>query len=466
MVMRVRIRVAVLLMVTIGAGIPAVHSQGFSVSSHSACMAGRALAGSAAPCPDASSIFFNPAGLARLPGTVSVGIDAVGLSGEYHPDGGGATVEQTSSFTPIPHLYINGRLSERIALGIGFFVPYGLSIEWPEEFRGSFVGYRGKITGRYLQPTVAVAVTPTLSVGGGVDVVRSDVALHQALDLAPTVAASTPAGPVTFGDLGVPTGTAFADAELTGNAWAVTWNIGLLWHATDRVTVGARYLAETTNRFESGRAEFAQRPTGIALGAANPFGVPPGTPLDALLAAQFAPAGPLARQSASTAITYPGQALFGVRLQGTSALMVAADYMWTGWSAYDEIVVDFERLENATIIQDYENAHTLRVGGELELSRPLLLRAGMAHNTVAAPDVTVTPLLPEGARTTYSAGARFGRSRWMVDGFGSYVRQGSRRGRLLPRPDRDIPAEELNEGTFSGSAFELGLTITYRPGAR
>src|SRR5947208_6683938 len=51
------------------AGVPALlDAQGFGIYEQGTCAMGRAGTGVAAPCPDGSALFFNPAGLAGLKG--------------------------------------------------------------------------------------------------------------------------------------------------------------------------------------------------------------------------------------------------------------------------------------------------------------------------------------------------------------------------------------------------------------
>jgi long-chain fatty acid transport protein len=180
----------------------------------------------ASPCDDASTIFFNPAGLALATHKlVSAGGTLIAPSGQFENDSTGEKTSMNKRVYPVPHVYFQHPLSDRIVAGFGFFVPYGLETDWPENFEGRFLGYKSLVQGFYLQPTVAVKITDRFMVGAGVDFTYLKVGLHQHLDLAPQ-ALPPPAPPgTTFANLGIPaeptspTRTSMATPGTLGSTW-------------------------------------------------------------------------------------------------------------------------------------------------------------------------------------------------------------------------------------------------------
>ena len=67
------------------------------------------------------------------------------------------------SIAPVPYGYLVYGVNSRLALGIGGYVPYGLGLEWPLDFNGRFVSFDSSLKAFYLQPTVAYALTSSLS---------------------------------------------------------------------------------------------------------------------------------------------------------------------------------------------------------------------------------------------------------------------------------------------------------------
>src|SRR5262245_58121660 len=169
-----------------------VHGQGFGIYEEGACTMSRGGAGVAEPCEDGSAIYVNPAGLAGQRGLV------IG--------GGGTLIFGTASFTsdlgPVsklkrhsefpPYLYVHYGLTDKVAAGIGLYVPYGLGVEWPIDFGGRFVSYDSNLRTVYVQPTLA-ATFGAVSIGGGPTFVRfTSVELNRREDLARVPLPGTP----------------------------------------------------------------------------------------------------------------------------------------------------------------------------------------------------------------------------------------------------------------------------------
>jgi len=443
-----------------------VQGQGFGVYEQGTCLMGRAGAGVAETCNDGSAIYFNPAGLIGDPGwTVSGGATLISVSGNFTADRTGEITELSNDPIPVPHLFARYGINDRWAAGVGLFVPYGLGTEWPEDFEGRFLGYDNSLQSIYIQPTVAYQLTDRISIGAGLDIVIGSVELNQHLDLAQqTVPSDQVPDGTTFGALGLPFHTAFADLQLdAGGATGIGGNVGIQVEATDWLQFGTRYTLPVKLNYE-GDATFTQLQTGLVLPPNNPLGVPGGTPVDAVVASQFESGGLLVNQGVKTEITMPGQFLVGASVQATPQLKVLADYQWTQWSTFDVLPIDFENdALDTDQIENYNDTHGLRLGLEYAVNEAWTVRAGILTHGPAAPDETVTPLLPEGYRNEPTVG--FGwkpSSLFEVNVAYQYIAQNDRRGRVRDvLPDESDPSvEELNSGLYSFNAHLIGTTLT------
>lgn len=437
---------------------PALRAQGSSVDQHSACMAGRVGAGIADPCDDGSASYFSPAALAFQPSMIGANITFVRSENDFTYDNDVAPVATRGpTTTPVPAAYGSLRVSDRLAVGLGFYAPYGLGIDWdPDQFEGRFVSYNTKLRGVYIQPTVAYQLVPGLiSVGAGLDYVRGSVELNQRVDLA-TVPLPTGG---TFANIGIPSGTDFADVNLNGDGSTFTGHVGLVVRASDRLSLGARYLHKAEVDLE-GDATFSPFATGLTLAPANPFGAPAGAPLDAVVAGSFEAGQALEDQGITSQVTFPAQAVFGVSLRPTPTLNLLADYQWTGWSEFDVLPVNFQGAgRDAEVTLGYEDTNTIRLAGELAANESLMLRAGFRYNDAATQ--IGTPLLPENERNYYTLGIgyRFGNGLG-VDAMYQYINQADRRGRVRPG---GIAASEA-VGLYTAEASTFGVTLSYRFG--
>lgn len=452
-----------------------VRAQGFGFYEHSACTMARAGAAVAAPCDDGSAIFFNPAGLPGEPGfTVSGGATLVITTGEFTAD---RTQEKTNLDTaplPVPHFFFRYGINSRWAAGVGLYVPYGLGTEWPLDFEGRFVGYDNSLQSIYIQPTAAYQITDRISLGAGLTVVIGSVDLNQRLDLSqqPVPGQTFPDGsPVTFGNLGIPFHTGFADAKLhAGGATGIGGNFGVQVQATEWLHLGARFMLPVTLEY-NGDAEFAQIKTGLILPPQNPIALGSDQipndqplPLDDFLAAQGTfSSGPLVNQDVETKITMPAQFAAGVSLQATERLKILADYQWTNWSSFDVIPLDFENdALDGKRIEGYEDTHALRLGAEYQLNEAWQVRGGFLTHGAAAPDETVTPLLPEAYRNELTIGLGWRPADlFEINVAYQYISQSDRRGRVREAPfGQDEPTVDLNSGLYSFGGHLIGTTLT------
>jgi long-chain fatty acid transport protein len=214
----------------------------------------------------------------------------------------------------------------------------------------------------------------------------------------------------------------------------------------------------------NGDARFQQIPTGILLPPNNPFGVPPGTPLDALLAPQFQPGGLLGDQSLATQLTMPSQLVVGASYAATAAFTFFFDYQWTRWNAWDEAVLRFTTAPNDTLFLDYHDASTFRLAAQYTRRDALTIRGGILHNRKAASDFSVTPLLPEAPRTSFAGGVGYRFTRRLSGDAGiEALWQDARRGSVRPRENRD-QTTALNVGLYTARAVFAGVTLSYRFG--
>src|SRR5262249_44429795 len=86
---------------------------------------------------------------------VSVGATAVAPRGQFTNDvTARVSALNDRTFLP-PALYFVQPTSRRVMFGVGLFVPYGLTSDWPASSEGRFLGYYSSVRALYVQPTAA-----------------------------------------------------------------------------------------------------------------------------------------------------------------------------------------------------------------------------------------------------------------------------------------------------------------------
>jgi long-chain fatty acid transport protein len=458
-------RVALSLASVAACALPAgARAQGFGLNEIGSCAVGRGFAVTAATCDDASVLYWNPAAATELPGvSVYAGGASVGVTGDFTED---FTRREFAGDVPKefpPHLFASYHPSRRVALGLGVYVPYGLTSQWRSDFPGRFSARKAALATVYAQPNLAVDLVPgKFSIGGGPVIGHSTVELIQGLDLSTQVLSGT----TRFAQVGVPRGTQFGEASVEGDAVAVGFNVGAKWRPTPKLEIGARYLSKLNFKYQEGEVEFRQTPTNLILGGPLPPSLPAGTPVDGLVAGAFA-RGPLVTQRVQTQIAHPAQGQVGVGYALGESTTLAVDYAWIGWHAFKELPFTFlgpAAAQSRILIEDYDDSHAVRAGIEHRLFDAIPLRAGFSAVSSPAPDVTVTPLLPDQDRRNYSLGFGLPISRYMLDFGYLKVDTEGRRGRVVERnEDRSETAEQLNTGFYrlDANIFSLSLRAQF-----
>ena len=439
-------------------GSSALAAQGFGVYEHGTCTMGRAGTAAAKPCNDGSAMFFNPAGLAGMSGnTLMAGATFIPAAGSFTDDVTRQTWDLENPLIAVPSLYFTRGFSDKLAAGIGVYVPYGLETKWPtEDFQGRFLGWNSRLQSIYIQPTVGYQLHPRIKVGFGAAYIISDVELKQRVDLA---AQRLPApGNPTFAQLGIPTGTDFAEAHLEASGTGFAVNFGAIIKVSETLSIGGHYLSRATIDYD-GDATFTQILTNDTLPLGNPINPGSVVPLDNLVAANFAPGAPLSSGAATTSIVMPPQASLGVAWQATPNLLLLGDFHTVIWGWFASLNVDFANATtpDLALYEGYRDTYGYRMGLEYSYDDKTTFRGGYLYHTAAAPPETVTPLLPEGSRNEITLGLGRAFTPKLRGDFGyQYIRQQDRRGRV-----HDPSVGNTGLYKFSGHLFGASLTLTF-----
>lgn len=441
-------------------------AQGFGLNEIGTCAVSRGFAVTGATCNDPSVIYWNPAAAAELDrNTVSLGANAIIIKGGFTQDTSGTRYDSNIQPQLVPSFFGNVRRG-RFAVGLGLYVPYGLTSQWKDNFPGRFSALKARLQTIYVQPNLAYRLTDHWSVGGGPVFGSSNVELTQALDLSQQAPGG---GPVTFGQLGVAKNTEFARLRLAGSAHGVGYNVGVHGKYADW-SIGARYLSTLNFHYRDATATFTQTPTGLFLAQGNPI-VPKGAaaPLDLVLASQFSGAGALTNQLGDSRITHPWQAQAGIGYSGIAGTMLSADVVRLGWSKFSTLPVVFAgnaAASSRTLIEDYSDSWSYRFGAEHTVHEAGWLngwtgRLGYSYAQSPAPDVTVTPLLPDMNRRNFSAGLGIPVGpRYRLDAGYLHVNTPGRRGRITERLSESQTAQVLNSGAYDLKADVISLSLT------
>jgi long-chain fatty acid transport protein len=162
----------------------AASAAAFQLWEQNASGLGTAYAGSAAVAENASTIFYNPAGMSELAGyQVSVGVTGVGPSYTFRNDGSslaGNNGGDAGGWHAVPNLYLSGRLTDKLTLGLGISSPFGLATEYDSGWVGRVQTIKSDVRTINYNPSVSYRLNDKVSLGFGVNYQKIDAELTNA----------------------------------------------------------------------------------------------------------------------------------------------------------------------------------------------------------------------------------------------------------------------------------------------
>ena len=197
-----------LLIIAAFAGISSTaQASGYRFGSQSVSGQGSADA-NGAEAADASTIFYNPAGMSRLEGTQFVGGGTLVVPHSTYQDTGSKTFTgrnpggTTKDYAPdavfAPALYASKKVNDQWTVGMGLFVPYGAKLDYGNDWSGRYAITNIKLEAIALNPSVSFKLNERHSFGFGVTAEHMKAELGQAVDVPGTVKALS-ANPVVSG---------------------------------------------------------------------------------------------------------------------------------------------------------------------------------------------------------------------------------------------------------------------------
>ncbi|WP_374336993.1 OmpP1/FadL family transporter [Methyloversatilis sp.] len=354
-------------------GSSASQAAAFQLLEGNASGLGNAYAGTAAVAEDASTVFFNPAGMTFLPGrNVAFSVDLVRPKAEFSNQGsinatgqaGGGDGGDAGDWAAIPAGYMTWQLTDQIFAGLGVGAPFGLKTEYDSTWAGRFHAIKSEIKTVNINPSLAFKVSDRLSFGVGVNYQRIDADLTNAINTASLAGAGTSA-------LG----------RIKGDDTAWGWNVGALFQLTPDTRLGVAYRSKLDYKLE-GTARFS--------GSAA-------TTLNAVRGGNV-----------TADVELPDMATFSVMQRISDRWTMLGDVSWTGWSSLQELAVNRTDGVNVTT-EELRWRDTWRVafGGTYAYADALSLKFGLAWDQTPVRDTTRLPRVPDEDRVWLSFGVQW-----------------------------------------------------------
>ena len=365
--MRRRIAVSVIVLLAWGSGESWGGGLSFSEHGAKATGMGNAFAGQA---DDPSALFYNPAGITQLKGTqVIYGFSVVYLDATFRSSTTGEATQLQDQFPLVPHFFVTHKFKswDKLSVGLGIYTPFGLTVDWPDNWQGRFTSINAKFRATLIHPTVAYRVTEDLSVAAGLRWANVAAEFQQKFNV----------------------GTGESKARVwDGTAAPIGWNVGLLYHFKDYSTsVGVQFRSEMQAQI-GGTAEFS------------------------------GPAGALFTPTRfHSSFKMPPQLVAGISTKTIRNWTVNAEVEWEGWSTVGSLPLHFVSTPDSPLKQQtldtpgrklWKNSYVYRLGAEYKPEgRPYAFRAGYFFDETPIPDNTFDANIPNANLHAFTAGSGY-----------------------------------------------------------
>ncbi len=350
-----------LLAVAIASASTITQAGSFGLIEQSASGQGSAYAGASALGEDASTIYFNPAGMTRLSGQqVVVAGHAIAAEAKY-TDSGSTGVTGPNSTTDevgfVPNFYYSAELPNDIFVGVGVNVPYGLATEYDDGWIGRYHALKSEITSVNINPSIAWKATDKVSVGFGISIQYLELELTNNINSNAICQGNCP-------------GTPDGHLKLDGDSTEYGWNTGILIDLNDKNRLGIAYRSAIKHNV-SGNADYTIDPALTAfIDAFVKPQLPPGTKFleDTTLVAT-------AEMPETFSLSYVGDL--------NTKWTILADWTWTGWSSLDTVtIVQAAGIpgREPTLDLEYANTNRYSLGVNYHHTNKLVYRGGLAFD--------------------------------------------------------------------------------------
>jgi len=359
----------------LGGGSGLASAAGFALIEQSASGMGNAFAGAAATAEDASTIFFNPAGLTKLQGSQgAIAAHIIDLSVKFNNSGASAPPAGIASLgsdggdagdiAVVPNIYLSMPINDRIVVGLGVNAPFGLKTEYDADWVGRFQGIKTDLMAVNVNPTIAYKVNDMVSVGAGINYQKIDAELTNK---------------VSGAAFGAP-GTEFnARLKADDDAWG--WNAGVLFDVSPSTRIGASYRSKIKYQLE-GDVTITD-PTGAVVGAAS--------------------------GAATADLTVPDMFSISLVQKLNDKIDLLADVTFTRWGEIQQIQIlnPANGATRDTLVLNFDDTYRYSVGLNYRCSERFTGKVGVALDQSPVNDTNRTVRLPDNDRKWISVGGSY-----------------------------------------------------------
>ena len=336
---------------------------GFAIGTQSGSGTGNAFAGGAAAAEDASTVWYNPAGMSYLPAGKHAAIVGHALKPSFKFRNGASTGAFAAPGTGdggdggdwavVPQAYFSTDLGAGLALGAAFNVPFGLKTHYDSGWRGQLTALKSELKTYNLNAALSYKITNSIAIAAGVSWQKLEAELSN-----------------SAGAAGV------AKVELDDDSWGM--NFGVMYSPSPETRIGAHYRSSLDYKL-TGSATFS--------GSAALNG------------------------STSADLRVPESVSLSFFSAVSPRWDIMGDITWTRWSRLEELSIVRTSLAPGAVLSRltlrWDDTWRVSIGANYKPNAEWKFRFGLAYDPTPTHDADRTPRLPDQDRFWVATGVQY-----------------------------------------------------------
>jgi len=344
-----------------------LHATGFQLPVQNVTNLGTAYAGTGSLAEDASTNFYNAAGLTRLSqeqivmgatfdwlhtrldvtqATATTGMPLSPSTGRARP----------ANSALIPFFHYAKRINEQWIFGLSGAPTFGSKATFLDQSIARYIATRSSLKTFDLGPSLAYSFDNGLSIGAGIDGVYTQANLNNRIG----------------------TGNLLTDgrADIAANRWAMGYHAGVLYEM-DCTRLGLSYRSRVKVHLKGD--------SDVQVFSGAPFAV----------------------QSIKANLKLPDFTILSAHHAFNEQWAIMSDFRWTHWKLFDSLVLRFQDKTQLITNANYKNSYMIALGGTYQQNEQWQFKAGAAYDKTPTRDTTRTIYLPDQNQTILGLGTKY-----------------------------------------------------------
>ena len=403
-----------------------VHAAGYQLNEYSITGLGRSFAGAGVMGDDYSALAYNPAGMTLVKRSgFQAGMTLAEMMSDIKDNNSGEATDMHYG-VPLPSGFGQWNVNDKLFVGAGIYVPYGLSTKHDQE--GFVAGSARKSELEVIDSSLAGAYKVTDKLSLGATVTLRYIHGHMTGD--------------KYAIQGRPE-TKIGDANYDLDGWTGTGIIGAMYEFTPDTRVGISYKFRSIQKVKGDFTYNSQVPSG------TPLGIHPIT--QQIITA---PDSAVASDGLSSP-DLPASVLVSAYHKATDKIGLSTSVRWTEWNKSFSSFTMESSFPGSSVTQQYDwrNTWTISAGADYYHNDNWTFRIGTAYDqSPAKSQFNRTNRIPDTNRFWLSAGLSYKSDNWQVDA--GYAHIFMQKGNVAM--EGNTPAE------YSSSANMYGINFQYK----